>query len=88
VYGSTRLPARLTPLLQALLKALRIENDAWWQRRAAHALAFQRLQDSVGNVRDTRVLAHPTDAFLPFLAAPTSAALVVEPHHFTAGLRS
>jgi hypothetical protein len=56
--------------------------------RAAHALALQRLQDSVDNARDMRVLAHPTDAFLPFLAAPTSAALVVEPHHFTAGLRS
>jgi hypothetical protein len=56
--------------------------------RAAHALALRRLQDSVDNARDTRVLAHPTDAFLPFLAAPTSAALVVEPHHFTAGLRS
>jgi hypothetical protein len=56
--------------------------------RAAHALALQRLKDSARDARDTRVLAHTTDAFLPFLAAPTSAALVVEPHHFTAGLRS
>ena len=56
--------------------------------RAAHALALQRLKDSARDARDTRVLAHATDAFLPFLAAPTSAALVVEPHHFTAGLRS
>jgi len=56
--------------------------------RAAHALVFQRLKDSPHCVRDTRVLAHPTDAFLPFLAAPTSAALLVEPPHFTAGLRS
>jgi hypothetical protein len=31
---------------------------------------FQRLMDSPHCVRDTRVLAHPTDAFLPFLAAP------------------
>ena len=45
-------------------------------------------RDSVDNACDMRVLALPTDAFLPFLAAPTSAALVVEPHHFTAGLRS
>ena len=56
--------------------------------RAAHALALQRLKDSARDARYTRVLAHATDAFLPFLAAPTSAALVVEPHHFTAGLRS
>ena len=56
--------------------------------RAAHALVFQRLKDSPHCVRDTRALAHPTDAFLPFLAAPTSAALIVEPPHFTAGLRS
>ncbi len=55
--------------------------------RAAHALVFQRLMDSPHCVRNMRVLAHPTDAFLPFLAAPTSA-LLVEPPHFTVGLRS
>jgi hypothetical protein len=51
-------------------------------------MVFQRLMDSPHCVRDTRVLAHRTDAFLPFLAAPTSAALLVEPPHFAAGLRS
>jgi hypothetical protein len=52
--------------------------------RAAHALVFQRLMDSPHCVRDAR----GRDAFLPFLAAPSSAALIVEPPHFTAGLRS
>ena len=56
--------------------------------RAAHEHALQLLKDSVDNARDTRVLAHPTDAFLPFLAAPTSALLLVEPDRFIAGLRS
>ncbi len=69
----------------SLVKPRKLQRDL---TRAAHALVFQRLMDSPHCVRDMRVLAHPTDAFLPFLAAPTSAALLVEPPRFTAGLRS
>jgi hypothetical protein len=55
--------------------------------RAAHNLAWVRLLDSVRDERDRRVLAHPTDAFLPFLVAPTSDALVVGSSDYIAGLR-
>ena len=56
--------------------------------RLAHARAYTAVKSAARHVCDVRVLAHPTDAWLPFHAAPTTALLVIEPDRYIAGLRS
>lgn len=62
--------------------------------KAANSKAHQDLVDAIPDApnngthaRDRRVLKHPTDAFLPFLALPTSADLSISPRDFISGLR-
>ena len=55
--------------------------------RTAHSLAQTRLKDSVRDVHDIRVLECETDAFLPFLVAPTESGLVVSHADYISGLR-
>jgi hypothetical protein len=56
--------------------------------RAAHGLAHTRLKDLVArNECDARVVGSPTDAFLPFLVAPTHANLAIDHKDFISGMR-
>ena len=56
--------------------------------RAAHGLAHTRLKDSVArNDCDARVVGNPTDAFLPFLVAPTRDKLVIDHKDYISGMR-
>ena len=55
--------------------------------RLAHSLAQTRLKDSARDECDIRVLGCATDAFLPFLVAPTESGLVVSHADYISGLR-
>ena len=55
--------------------------------RLAHSLAHTRLKDSARDARDSRVLECDTDAFLPFLVAPTEHGLVISHADYISGLR-
>lgn len=55
--------------------------------RAAQGLALDRLNDFARDDLDKRVINNPTDAFLPFLVAPTSHDLVIDHKAYISGLR-
>ena len=86
----TILPRETMELLSSVDQLGETKPDRKLQRdltRAAHNLAWVRLLDSARDERDRRVLVHPTDAFLPFLVAPTTDELVVGSADYIAGLR-
>jgi hypothetical protein len=56
--------------------------------RLAHTTSYNEVLALCRTARDTRVVKHPTDAFLPFLVAPTNSDLVIDSRDFTSGLRS
>ena len=60
------------------------------QRSITQALqtrAHAALMDSAPDDRDKRIIAKPTDAFLPFLVLPTMAGLVLDHRDYIAGMR-
>ena len=63
---------------------LKLQRDL---TRLAHSLAQTRLKDSARDQSDVRVLECATDAFLPFLVAPTEHGLVISHADYISGLR-